>query len=855
MSRPLRAADVLEERTLLTTITVTTSLEHEEGKTSLREAINTANQDPDLDTIRFSQDLAGQTVHLTQGQLNITATLEINGLGARNTTITADGQSRVFTVQAGSGDVTLSGMTITGGRTTADNEKGAGIQFLSGGTLTVIESVISSNQTGGFEARGAGIYTFTGAVIIRSSLISGNQTTGSGGDGAGIFSQNGPVTLENSTMTLNGTAGYHADGAAIYTDGVDGAVTLTSSTVSANINNGPGAMGAAVSVVRGSVNLSNSIISGNTISAGNSPDLFFGKNSDSATFQSRFSLIGVNAGTPLNPTPPGTPDANGNLVGSFVSPLDAQLTTLAENGGLIPTMALLDNSPAINAGEMTTAFPFDQRGPTYERLVSGRLDMGAFERQSLWQLNRRTGLAGFYYDDAGHVAQVLQNGSDLTLVNGLGGRSPGVLTNEARIDAPDFNLTGVFHHDLGRIDFSDGSAWVKVRQVAGEWLTGIGKVAGIRQVGTALTFTGGTGSKSSGSFLSATKLVAADWGNIEGTLTNNGQRISWSNGTFWNLIPDFGGNWINLSGRPTRIEQQGTQLLFVNASGGTSLGRYANVNQVDAGDAWGHLSGTIVGQSIQWANGTTWSLANVNGDRPDLGGLWQGTTGDNVRVLQADEALTFVNASGQTSPGKFLSSTEVLATGWNQQGLLVGNQIQWANSTTWTRYPDLAGAYIDDAAHETGINQLERTLTITDAMGTVTQGNLIDPTHIEVGGNPPRTAIIQDRLITWNDGSTWTGLPTLSGNWTVTSSSAPAYTEQAGLSLLFLTELGIVLTGHFVSPTEAEVTQVGLPNTPTINVGVVDARTLHFPGGVEWKKFPPTLLDDVFADPNAWPYL
>ncbi|MSR57569.1 MAG: hypothetical protein EXS05_07845 [Planctomycetaceae bacterium] len=348
-------ADVLEQRTLLSTITVTTSLEHQDGEVSLREAIATANGSPGFDSITFSAALSGQTIHLTAGQLTIRETVEIDGLGAKNTIVDADGSSRVFNVTAAAGDVTFAGLSIVGGKTVADNATGAGIRFLSTGTLTVIESAISDNTTGGFASRGAGIYTNTGAVTVLSSVISGNSTTGAGGDGAGIFSQNGPVALTNSTMSANSTAGYHGDGTALYTDGALADVTLTSSTVSANINNGADALGAAVSVIRGSVTVSNSIVSGNTISSGTFVDLLFENYEQTGTFLVTYSLIGVNSGTPLNPAPVGSPDANGNLVGTFESPIDPQLGPLADNAGPTQTMALLSGSPAFNAGGTTTA--------------------------------------------------------------------------------------------------------------------------------------------------------------------------------------------------------------------------------------------------------------------------------------------------------------------------------------------------------------------------------------------------------------------------------------------------------------------------------------------------------------------
>src|SRR6185437_7907912 len=122
----------------------------------------------------------------------------------------------------------------------------------------------------------------------------------------------------------------------------------------------------------------NSIISGNSITKGMAPDVGFGNYSHSGTFIARHSLIGVDDGTPLAPAPVGSPDANGNLVGTFASPLDAHLGPLADNGGQTQTVALLPGSPAINAGDNSlaiapdnTPLTTDQRGAGFPRIFDG----------------------------------------------------------------------------------------------------------------------------------------------------------------------------------------------------------------------------------------------------------------------------------------------------------------------------------------------------------------------------------------------------------------------------------------------------------------------------------------------------
>ncbi|NES68578.1 MAG: calcium-binding protein, partial [Okeania sp. SIO2D1] len=89
------------------------------GNGSLRDAIAMANATPDADTITFDSSLTGMTIGLTSGELSITNSLTINGLGANLLTVDAQQNGfRVFNIDNGSDDlinVFIDGLTITGG--------------------------------------------------------------------------------------------------------------------------------------------------------------------------------------------------------------------------------------------------------------------------------------------------------------------------------------------------------------------------------------------------------------------------------------------------------------------------------------------------------------------------------------------------------------------------------------------------------------------------------------------------------------------------------------------------------------------------------------------------------------------
>ena len=250
--------EALEDRRLLATLTVGNSLDLVDGDTSsvaalisspgadgisLREAIVASNNTDGADTITFdSLVFTGGTdslIRLTNGELEITDSLTIDASNAVDVTITGDANgddvtdasfitnvgasfggiagaaddllddnSRVLSFAAPGGTLLLDGLTVTGGRTTADSAGGGGI-YTSNGNVTVASSVVSGNSTAGYRSDGGGIAAgglFTlGNVTLTDSTVSGNSTMGDGADGGGIFVINGDVTLTNSTVSDNST--------------------------------------------------------------------------------------------------------------------------------------------------------------------------------------------------------------------------------------------------------------------------------------------------------------------------------------------------------------------------------------------------------------------------------------------------------------------------------------------------------------------------------------------------------------------------------------------------------------------------------------------------------------------------
>ena len=127
--------DPLEGRSLPSTLTVSNNLDH--GPGSLRAQIAAAGNN---DTIDFAASLTGQTIALTSGELVVAKSVDIEGPGAANLTISGSDASRIFHINDKT-KVTIAGLTIAHGSAI----QGAGIDN-AGGKLIVANCVIADNR-------------------------------------------------------------------------------------------------------------------------------------------------------------------------------------------------------------------------------------------------------------------------------------------------------------------------------------------------------------------------------------------------------------------------------------------------------------------------------------------------------------------------------------------------------------------------------------------------------------------------------------------------------------------------------------------------------------------------------------
>jgi CSLREA domain-containing protein len=126
---------------------------------SLREAIQSANQGSSFDNCTGAAASGGNTITVpagtytitrpglddtnSGGDFDVTSVIEIRPSGNGPVTIHGGGIDRVFHVLGGA-NLTLSGVTVTGGDAQVDTYAG-GI-FVSAGTLAMQDSTLSHNQ-------------------------------------------------------------------------------------------------------------------------------------------------------------------------------------------------------------------------------------------------------------------------------------------------------------------------------------------------------------------------------------------------------------------------------------------------------------------------------------------------------------------------------------------------------------------------------------------------------------------------------------------------------------------------------------------------------------------------------------
>jgi predicted outer membrane repeat protein len=267
--------------TAATTVTNTS----DSGPGSLRQAIvdtcpgGTIDFDPGVDTITLTSD-----------ELLIDKDMTINGPGeealtVKRSTESATPEFRIFNIAPGQ-NVTISGLTITGGSAPGPDSFGGGIY--NSGDLNLKNSTVISNVA---ENEGGGIYS-EGGLVVEDSIVANNTAYEYGG---GISSYSaGASEIKGSVISGNIVAFGFGGGIAVY----DGDTTITDSAVSDNwivLGLVFGGSGGGVYAEYGTLTISGSTISGNEAAlagaiAADTADLTIGS---STIFGNKAGLVGA----------------------------------------------------------------------------------------------------------------------------------------------------------------------------------------------------------------------------------------------------------------------------------------------------------------------------------------------------------------------------------------------------------------------------------------------------------------------------------------------------------------------------------------------------------------------------------
>jgi len=413
--------------------TVTVTNTNDSGAGSLRQALRVAN-DGDMITFAVTGSIA-----LTSGGLPVNKNLTISGPGKDQLSVDGNQALLVFGVFPDK-TATISDLTIRNGQTGIWNEHGTltvsncpvsgnsevglfndGVPsvltvsncIVSGnsygiyndhGEASVSNCIVRSNQSGGvFDngvAGGPSDHIFgSGTLTIADSIINDNS-------GPGVDNNSGGVTIVDSTISGN-SVGKTGGGVYTYQNGgkIPGNLTVISSTISGNFAS---SAGGGIACGLSGLTIINSTISGNSAGAygGGIANGSLGVMIVNSTVSGNWAATcGAICGgtieignTILNANAAGTIDGSVTSRGYNVCSDDAggllngpgdQINTdpllgpLRDHGGPTLTHLPLRGSPAIDAGDPNfTPPPFhDQRGPCFDRVFGGRIDVGSVETQ------------------------------------------------------------------------------------------------------------------------------------------------------------------------------------------------------------------------------------------------------------------------------------------------------------------------------------------------------------------------------------------------------------------------------------------------------------------------------------------
>lgn len=284
--------------------------------------------------------------------------LDMTGGAIRNNSADLDGGG----LSMESAIVSLSEVSVS---TNTATEEGGGINvFGDGAELRIFTSTITGNSA---TNEGGGIRTAGATLGLMGTTVSGNTTTLGGG---GLYSDNSLVEIQNSLFASNTAS---EDGGGISSNGTIGSLGISNSTFSGNATLLSG--GAIYNTATAGTSLVNATVTdnsagtfgggirslattslGNTIVAGNSAV------TDDFDVSGFYFSLGSNLIGRVDDAAGLFFGQNSDQIGFSNDLLDPGLQPLADNGGPTLSHALIEASPAIDAGISVGTASADQTG-------------------------------------------------------------------------------------------------------------------------------------------------------------------------------------------------------------------------------------------------------------------------------------------------------------------------------------------------------------------------------------------------------------------------------------------------------------------------------------------------------------
>lgn len=316
-------------------------------------------------------------INLGGSELEIkNSTVTIDGAGANKIVVSGNNLSRVIYNQPNA-SLTLKNLTVSDGNATsslrpAENGDGGGITNL--GTMRLENVTVSNNSANLYN----GAIRNLGALSIFNSTVNGNNAAYNSSFGTtGGIGSSGTLIVVNSTVSGNRAHNNASNsGGGIWSSG---SLTVVNSTITDNqANTSPNnqsAGGIRNTAAAAQTNIRNSIVAANR------------QNSTVPDVLGTFNSLGNNF-IGNNPAGSGFGAAD-DKTGSGANPLDPKIAPLGNYGGATQTHALLNNSPAKDAGNDCVfsggcGYGFglltnDQRVISAPRKIGVSVDIGAFE--------------------------------------------------------------------------------------------------------------------------------------------------------------------------------------------------------------------------------------------------------------------------------------------------------------------------------------------------------------------------------------------------------------------------------------------------------------------------------------------